>query len=113
MSLPNAIEALNRVITVLATDSGMIKDRMKKAWKNAYISDDDFPEELRAEWLSIRKELEKYGPRIAPDGTQVKDARQNTIRRIRSSTASRLAARILEFYFVARNSEEGSSSTSG
>lgn len=105
MALPNALEALDRVVTVLATDTGVIKDRMKKAWKHVYIADEDFPEELRPEWLAIRKELEKFGPRIAPDGAQTKDARQNTIRRIRSSTASRLASRILEFYSAARNWE--------
>lgn len=36
MALPNAIEALNRVITVLATDSAEIKIRMKKAWTGVY-----------------------------------------------------------------------------
>lgn len=103
MALPNAIEALNRVVTVLATDSAEIKIRMQKAWKSVLINDDDFPDELRVEWLSIRKELEKYGPRMAPDGTQWKDARQNTLHRIRNRTASKLAARILDFYFAARN----------
>lgn len=100
MAKHNALSELNRIVCTLATDIGEIKPRLSKALRNSLILESDFPDDLKGEWRSLRTELEKRGPMLNLDGSVYMRADQNTIRRMRKATASRIAERLIDLYFA-------------
>ncbi len=96
----NALGELNRIVYTLATDVGEIKPRLSKALKRSFIMDSDFPDDLKSEWRRLRTEFEKRGPMLNRDGSVYMSADQNTIRRMRKATASKIAERLVDLYFA-------------
>ena len=101
-----ASEKLTGAIYKLATGKGPIKDRLSESFiELAILSEDDFPEELRAEYHDIMKTLTKNPSRQIPgfvDGihTTVSSGRSGaTIPFLRIEKAVTVAGRIVSLCY--------------
>lgn len=69
------------------------------------LKESDFPHDLQAEWRWVLKELTKSGPMKDSEGKVLVGSVENTMKKIRNSTGSKIASRIYELYWaVSKNS---------
>ncbi|EMK3316757.1 hypothetical protein D8T63_19840 [Vibrio vulnificus] len=59
-----------------------------------------FPDELLPIWDDIQRKLTKYGPCKDSQGKIVEGSISHTLRRIKNSTASDIASRILKLHYL-------------
>jgi hypothetical protein len=60
----------------------------------------DFPAECQADWGWIMSELTKFGPLYDHKGDIYKGSVQNTMARVRKTTAEKIAKRIFQLYWT-------------
>ena len=95
-----AKEKISLAIYELVTYEGDVRYRLTKAYMCFHLLRSNyFPDALRREWDDIYNSMTKKGPYRSQDGRILLDSCQNTMRAIRNSTASKLAARILELHY--------------
>jgi len=96
------IEKLMNAIETLATHSGNVKERLWYVYLDIHmLQPQDFPKDLQNRWDGIIKSLTKYGPWVNEfSGEVYQSSVENTLRRIRKSTASKIAKEIYEIYWA-------------
>ena len=80
----------------LAVGEGDARSRLRSVYRDIRsIGDGDLPVELLADHIWIVDQMTKFGGEVGPDGTVYKTALENTMARIRNSTARKIAERIV------------------
>jgi hypothetical protein len=80
--------------TLLLTRSGAIKDRLNAAWRQhlAHIEPEDFPRELRLQFLELLAAMQRERP------LRGEDAVRATIRKMSNEDAERHASHIVRMF---------------
>ena len=92
-----ALQKLELSIIDLATGPGDIRSRLHYIFMNHLhvIDEHDFPNELKKDWNAIIKALTKKGPVKDEEGKIFSGSIQNTLRGMKSKTATKIANDIL------------------
>lgn len=94
-------EKLSAAVRCLATHPGDVRKRLADAYLAFHtLTEKDFPKEYRKDWTWIMKELTKYGPLVNNKGEVWRGSVDNTMRRVKNKTASPIAERILNLFWV-------------
>lgn len=96
------IEKLLGSVEILATHPGDVRERLLAAFSAELhtLSSNDFPLELQEDFIWISHEINKFGAVISQDGKIIQGSAQNTMRRIRKATGTKIASRIFDLYFA-------------
>ena len=95
------IEKLTTTLECLATNPGDARQRLTDTFLCFHmLTENDFPEELRKEWRQVIHEMNKFGPVMNIKGEIIRTSVENTMRRIRNATASKIAKRIYALYWA-------------
>jgi hypothetical protein len=91
-----ALEKLSSAVYYLAIGGGNIRSRLKTAYLEFHpVSVDDFPLHLQSDWKWIIAQLTRLGPVRDEDGVIRFGAIDHTLSKIRNSTGSEIAQRIV------------------
>ena len=92
-----ALQQLELAILDLATGAGDLRSRLKYIDSSHLhvINEHAFPEELKQDWKNIKKALSKKGPVKDSEGEIFTGAVDNTLRGMKSKTATKIANDIL------------------
>lgn len=94
-----AKEKLAVTIEALATDAGDVRTRLTNSFMLFHtLTEDDFPNELQADWKWIMKELNRYEPRYNVKGEVIMGSVENTMRKVKNSTGVKIAEKIFKLY---------------
>lgn len=96
-----AVEKLSVAVECLATHPGDVRERLLFAFLDfPALKEKDFPPELQDDWHWVMKELRKFGPLRTPDGKVRVGSVENTMRKIRKATGSKIAKKIYQLYWA-------------
>jgi hypothetical protein len=92
-----ALQKLELAILLLATGTGDIRSRLKIAYESELhiIQEEDFPEQLRPQWIWIKEKLTSVPPLRDDDGSITVGSLHRTVKRMRNSTGSKIAKRVI------------------
>lgn len=94
-------EKLSAAIQCLATHPGDVRERLADAFMSFHtLTEKDFPKEYRKDWTWIHKELTRFGPIVNDRGEVRRGSVDNTMRRIKNKTASKIAERIVKLFWI-------------
>jgi len=95
------IEKLTTTLEILTTHPGDARARLESAWLIFMrIEPDDLRDGLRQDWIWIQDQMTRFGPLRSPaTGEVFRGSAENTMRRIRNTTASRIITRIWDIYW--------------
>ena len=95
-----AREKLWNVLRCLAIGEGDVRERLLCSRNDILLlSERDFPEDLRNEFVSIRKQLIKYGPKYDQGGNKYLSSVAHTMKRIKKKTGAEIAEKVFDLYF--------------
>lgn len=96
------LEKLTNTVDLLATHPGDARARLNAAYLTFHtLTPEDFPLEHQAKWAWVMAEMVKFGPLVSEFNGEVwRGAVDNTMRRIRKSTAANIAKVIYELYWA-------------
>lgn len=95
-----AHEKLLHAIYSLATGTGDARSRLWNAYQGFHpLQEKHFPEHLRKDWRWVMDSLTKYDPIYDYKGRLTTGSVEATLKRIRNSTASKIAQKIVYLYF--------------
>jgi hypothetical protein len=95
-----AAKKLTEVLESIATHEGDARKRVKIAFMYLnHLKETDFPDDLKAGWNWIWKESTKYGPLHDHHGNVRRGSIENTMRRVKNSTASKILKKIYSLYW--------------
>ena len=95
-----AAKKLTEVLESIATHEGDARKRVEVAFLYLiHLNETDFPKDMKADWDWIWKEATKYGPLHDHHGNVWRGSVENTMRRIKNSTASKILKKIYELYW--------------
>jgi hypothetical protein len=95
-----ASQNMLKALYSLATGPGDVRKRLLTAYGNFWVlTEDHFPEHLRADFRFVMKELRKFGPVYDRDGNMVRDAVEETLQRIKNRTGVKIANKLVHLYF--------------
>jgi hypothetical protein len=95
------VEKLTGAINCLATHPGDVRERLTCAFQGFLtLTEKDFPSELQADWRWVMNELTKYGPLLNHKGEVWIGSVDNTMRKVRKATGSKIAKKIYELYWA-------------
>lgn len=101
------VEKLTTTLECLITHPGDARERLTAAFLALHtLSEKDFPPEHRKKWRWVMKELTKFGPLLDYKGDVWRGSVENTMRRVRKQTASRIIKAIYELYWVVSENEQ-------
>jgi hypothetical protein len=107
---PYTEKKLFEYLHTLATHEGNVRERIAAAFTFTIpvLVENDFPQEQYAEWVSINKEIRKFGPHLDVAGRPIISDIENSMRKMKNKTATRLAKKIFDLYFkIKRLNEDG------
>ncbi len=100
------VEKLTNTLECLATHPGDVRERLTSSFLSFQtLRSDDFPPENRKDWDWVLKELTKYGPLVYHKEVYLGSV-ENTMRRVRKSTASKIAKKIYELYWLVSENQQ-------
>ena len=95
------VEKLAGAIHCLATHPEDVRKRLTCAFLGFHmLTEKDFPPELQADWRWVMKELTKYGPLLNHKGEVWMGGVDNTMRKVRNVTGTKIAKKIYELYWA-------------
>ena len=101
-----AVEKLMLTLECLATHPGDARQRVLAAsFQFLRLREENFPEAHRSEWRWVVKQVTKCGPLLDHKGEPWRGSVENTMRRIRNSTASKIADKLYKLYWVVSENE--------
>jgi len=87
-------------LAVLTIHHGDARERLNAAFFNFHtLNHEDFPKHLQKKWQWVIKEITKLGPLLDSEGKIWRGSVENTLRRIRKRTASKIIAVIYQIYW--------------
>jgi len=94
-----AYEKFSSALGSLAIGPGDVRGRLWAAYLHFHpVREKHLPDDLHEDYQWVLQQLTRYGPARGRDGKIILDSIQETLRRIRNSTGSRIAERILRIY---------------
>lgn len=94
-----ALEKFFMATHSLAVGPGDVRERLCSAYQSfCTLTQEDFPEPLRADWHWIMQQLTRFGPRYDHDGRVQRGAVEETMRRIKKATGVRIAEKVVHVY---------------
>jgi len=97
----HAVEKLTDTLKCLATHPGDARERIVAAYNSfGHLRAEEFPEECRGDWDWIRKEITISGPFTDSQGKVWRSSVENTMKTVRKVTASKVAKKLYELYWV-------------
>jgi len=94
-----AYEKFNDALRNLAVGPGDVRQRLHSAYLNFQpVRKRHLPKQLQNDYQWILNQLTRFGPVIGRDGKVLRSAIEETLIRIRNSTGSIIAERILHIY---------------
>jgi len=94
-----AYEKFSDALHTLATGPYDVRQRLHSAyWHFRSVDKKHLPEQLQDDYQWILNQLTKFGPAIGRDGKILRGAVEETLNRIRNTTGSKIAERILHIY---------------
>ena len=107
MKYSYAREKLVGAVCALATHPDDARYRIIAAfWECGPLTEEHFPEELRADWRWILENTRKRGPYFNRWGELEIGAIENTMIHMQKRTAAKIAARIYRVYELLKNVED-------
>ena len=101
------VEKLTSAIECLATHPGDARERVAAAFLSFHtLREEDFPPQCRKDWKWVINELTRFGPLLDHKGEVSRGSVENTVRRARNSTASKIAKKIYELYWVVSENQQ-------
>ena len=102
-----AVEKLTATIEALATGHGDARSRVASAFLIFHtLRPEDFPPERQKDWERLMDEITKHGPVLDGHGRPRVGSVDNTMSRIRNTTASRVAQKLYELYWVVSENQQ-------
>jgi hypothetical protein len=96
-----ALEKLTVALHCLVTGSGDVRERVGDAFFACHtLRERNFPQELRADWRWIEREVTKHGPLVDFRGEVYVSSAANTMRRRRRTTVAKIAERFWKLYWA-------------
>ena len=96
-----AIERLTTALECLATHPGDVRERLSAAYLSFHtLREDDFPPEHQEKWRWVKREMTKFGPMLGPNGEVWRGSVENTMKRVRNGTASKIAKAVYALYWA-------------
>ena len=94
-----AYEKFNDALHSLATGPSDVRQRLRYAYSHFHtVRNKHLPEQLKIDYKWVLKQLTRFGPVIGRDGNVLRGSVEETLNRIRNSTGSKIAERILHIY---------------
>lgn len=94
-----ANEKLIIALGILATGEGDIRSRLSSAFYACHtLTLDDFPEDLKGNWIWIEKQMTRYGPKYINDEI-FQGSIENTMSRIKRKTGKKIATRMYQIFW--------------
>lgn len=94
-----AYEKFNDALYSLATGPYDVRQRLRSAyWHFRPVNKKHLPEQLHDDYQWVLNQLTRFEPVIGRDGKVLRGAVEETLNRIRNSTGSKIAERILHIY---------------
>ena len=94
-----AYEKFNDALNSLATGPDDVRQRLRSAyWHFRPVGKKHLPVQLQNDFQWILNQLTRFGPIVGRDGKVLCSAVEETLSRIRNSTGSKIAERILHIY---------------
>jgi muramoyltetrapeptide carboxypeptidase LdcA involved in peptidoglycan recycling len=91
-----AIEKLSAAKSILSSRKGDIRSRLLDAYLKFHtLSEDDFPEDLKDDWLYVHNGLTSEKPTIDSQGEVISGKLQNTLKIIDEDICNKIVSRIL------------------
>lgn len=91
----------------LATGKGDVRGRLLGAFMSLHtLDEEDFPEELKKDWVWIIKQLTKFGPVLDHKGEVRRGSVENTMSKIKNTTGSKIAGRIFDIGWELHTNED-------
>lgn len=95
-----AYEKFVAALESLATRTGDVRERLAGAYFHFHtVRDKHLPGYLQHDYQWVLKQLMRYDPVVGPDGIVIRNSLDETLRRIRKSTGTKIAKRIFEIYW--------------
>jgi hypothetical protein len=102
-----AQEKLYIALRDLSTGKGDVRSRLVDAFMAFYtLKENEFPPEFRNDWRWIIKELTKHGPEYDYEGKVRFGSVENTMRKIKNSTAKKIAMKIFDITWELSTNEK-------
>lgn len=94
-----AYEKFNDALHSLATGPDDVRQRLRSAyWHFRPAGKKHLPEQLQNDYEWVLNQLTRFGPVVGRDGKVLRSAVDETLNRIRNTTGSKIAERILHIY---------------
>ena len=94
-----AYEKFNDALHSLATGPDNVRQRLRFAYLHFQpVCKKHLPDQLQNDYQWVLNQLTRFGPVIGRDGKVLRGAVDETLNRIRNSTGSKIAERILHIY---------------
>jgi hypothetical protein len=94
-----AFEKFSDALRSLATGPYDVRQRLRSAYLHFRpVKKKDLPEQLQNDYQWILNQLTRFEPSIGRDGKVVRGPVEETLSRIRNSTGTKIAERILNIY---------------
>jgi len=94
-----AYEKFNDALYSLATGPDDARQRLRSAYLHFKpVRKKHLPEHLQSDYQWVLNQLKRFGPGIDRDGNVLRGPVEETLNRIRNSTGSKIAERILYIY---------------
>ena len=101
------VEKLTNTIETIATHPGDARQRIAAAYLEFHtLQADDFPEQFRADWEWVIREITKFGPSPDHGIGHWRGSVENTMSRVRNSTAAKVATKLYELYWVVSENKQ-------
>lgn len=101
------VEKLTGALECLATHPGDARHRIAAVYSQIHmLHEDDFPAYLMKDWLWTIEQITRFGPLTDESGSVIRDALENTVRKSKNASASKIAKCLYKLYWaISRNTE--------
>ena len=101
------VEKLTAALESLATHPGDARERLGSAFLIFHtLTEKDFPPEYQEKWKWVMDKITKSGPILDYKGDVWRGSVENTMRRIKNKTASKILKVIYELYWVVSENKQ-------
>ncbi len=91
-----AQEKLLIAVDCLAIGEGDVRQRLQAVFQDlCFLTEQDFPDHLRRDWLWVIEQMSRYGPLEDQYGNAWRGSIENTMRKIRRVTGVKIAQRLI------------------
>ena len=107
MKYSYAREKLGVAIETMAIGEGDVRQRLLQAYMSFHpLNSNHFPQEFQERWEWIEKQITKFGPEYDYKGEPVVGSVENTMKKIRKATGTKIAVELYALNWELHNNEK-------